>query len=46
MNVAELDTPSLLFDLDVVERNIAGMAEVARNRRGAATSAHEDAQVP
>ncbi len=29
MNVAELDTPSLLFDLDVVERNIAEMAEVA-----------------
>jgi D-serine deaminase-like pyridoxal phosphate-dependent protein len=30
VNVAELDTPSLLFDLDIVERNIAGMAEVAR----------------
>lgn len=30
MNVAELDTPSLVFDLDVVERNLAEMAEVAR----------------
>ncbi len=30
MNVAELDTPSLLFDLDVVERNVAEMADVAR----------------
>ena len=30
MNVSELDTPALLFDLDVVERNIAEMAEVAR----------------
>ncbi len=28
--LAELDTPSLLFDLDVVARNIAEMAEVAR----------------
>ena len=27
----DLDTPSLVFDLDVVERNLAEMAEVARN---------------
>ena len=27
----DLDTPSLVFDLDVVERNVAEMAEVARN---------------
>ena len=28
--IADLDTPALLFDLDVVERNIAEMAGVAR----------------
>lgn len=31
MNVDELETPSLLFDLDVVERNVAEMAELARS---------------
>lgn len=29
-STSELDTPTLVFDLDVVERNIAEMAEVAR----------------
>ena len=28
--LADLDTPALVFDLDVIERNIAQMAEVAR----------------
>jgi len=28
--LADLDTPALVFDLDVIERNIAEMAEVAR----------------
>jgi D-serine deaminase-like pyridoxal phosphate-dependent protein len=31
LHVADLDTPSLLIDLDVLERNVAGMAEVARD---------------
>lgn len=31
MNVAELETPSLLLDLDAVERNVAEMAELARS---------------
>jgi D-serine deaminase-like pyridoxal phosphate-dependent protein len=31
VHVADLDTPSLLIDLDVVERNIAEMAGVARD---------------
>jgi D-serine deaminase-like pyridoxal phosphate-dependent protein len=30
-HVADLDTPSLLIDLDVLERNVAEMAEVARD---------------
>jgi D-serine deaminase-like pyridoxal phosphate-dependent protein len=29
-SVAELDTPALLFDLDVIERNIAEMSAIAR----------------
>jgi D-serine deaminase-like pyridoxal phosphate-dependent protein len=31
VHVADLDTPALLFDLDVVERNIAEMAAIARD---------------
>src|SRR4051794_35407751 len=30
MNLYDLDTPALLVDLDRLERNISGMAEVAR----------------
>src|SRR5579872_31608 len=30
MNVQDLDTPALVVDLDVLERNIAAMAQVAR----------------
>jgi D-serine deaminase-like pyridoxal phosphate-dependent protein len=30
MSLEDLDTPALLFDLDVIERNIADMADVAR----------------
>ena len=37
--LAELDTPALLFDLDVVERNITEMAMVARDA-GAALRPH------
>ncbi|HEY3121094.1 MAG TPA: alanine racemase [Vicinamibacteria bacterium] len=33
MNVDELETPAVLIDLDVVERNVAAMAERARRHR-------------
>ena len=31
MNINELDTPAYLVDLDIMERNIASMAERCRN---------------
>src|SRR5689334_8324932 len=31
MNIYDLDTPALLADLDILERNIERMAEVARS---------------
>ena len=31
MRVPDLDTPSLLFDLDVLDRNVQEMSGVARN---------------
>src|SRR5437867_329437 len=33
MNVSELDTPALLIDLDVFERNLARVAEYAKAHR-------------
>src|SRR3954470_20564926 len=30
MNIAELDTPALLIDLDIMERNLGKMAEYGR----------------
>ena len=42
----QVDTPTLLLDLDVIERNIAEMASVSRRGRRAAAAAHEARKSP
>ncbi len=43
MGYGELDTPSVIVDLDVLERNIAEMAAVANGGGGATAAAFQDA---
>ena len=42
MQVAELDTPAFVVDLDVLERNVRSMAEHARQHGVSAPAARQD----
>ena len=45
MPLNEVDTPSLLIDLDAFERNLRRMAEAAQHRRGRVAAACQNPQI-
>ena len=44
MHISELDTPALVIDLDIMERNLRRVGGLLQSARPAAAPAHQDAQ--